>query len=569
MSLLTAAACCAAVAAFPAQAQLPLLGGGRPQIPEIRVLDSYDATVVAQGLNIAPVSAGLAPVSTSAPESRDMGIDDQTYTETRELLQVYINALAGVGPRPDVVPQLKLQVTPTLDAFTPSNDLVVITTGMLAQLFERHGASQEEFSSALGFILAHEYAHVLFNHPALYAEREEGINITGAVNSALVLSSQMQGLTRQISPDLARANLQATSTLGAASGLSPLIQTELFRFAVAPYRREQESLADFMAADLMRRHGEQFPETAAWLNPDSGAGWMGLTRTYDNSVRGQLRAGLDHLNSEMQAANRAIADQTRTLASTGNLSGFMRGVQGSLLQGLGRWVLGIFQRRVNREEVHAYFSADRRMTGVSQYMQRHYQPLPELVSDELAAGLAGPDALPSVADLSAAYARESAPDRAAQEATLALARGDVPAARAALAEVDPARVALTRFHLVDGLAWLRAGDLPAATESFRRAVAAPDAGPLASRELFKVLVMQGDHEGAAHALDAAEARHGVREFAVERVQLLVAREAIAEAQVQAAGCAAYGRETLERCLAAIPAVEEENSRGGGLLRSIL
>lgn len=552
-SLLTGAA---VLAATPAHAQF---GGGKPKIPDARVLDTYDQVVIDENLQIAPVSAGLTGGTIETDDLVDAGLNPENYSGTLKLLQQYMNRIAEMGPRKDVIPKVTLKLALLADASTPSRDEVVITTGLVDILLKSQ-ASERDFQSALAFILAHEYGHVLYDHPTLFAQKEEeSKNLSKAISTALVYTSQMQSLAAKVSPDLAKANMDASNVLASASSLSPYVEMEMYRVSVAPYRREQESLADFMSTDLMRQFTGTDQEYAAIMNPHAGMQALSVFQDYDNSIAGQLSAGLKHLQDEMKTAGKEIEGQAQQLATDFNTANFLSNVQGSIAKGALNFLVGIVSRRFDKDKIHLHYSSEKRIEGVDEYLTTFYDPIPEFVDGSDFSGFEAFSGFPTAEQMGKTFTKEYAPDKASQTAKLALLNDDVAGARAAMDAVDASKVTSAYFHAIDGTVWQRMGEYGKAEQSYGRAIKLPEAGLQSYRDLETVQVIQAKYDAAWKTLDLAEAKFGATSIIVDRIQLLVAQEKIDEAKALAATCESYGNDDLtKQCERALPEEEDED-----------
>jgi Zn-dependent protease with chaperone function len=559
--LLAALATAATLAAQPVHAQF--LGGGKPKLPDIRVLDTYDQAVLGAAIDTTPVNAGLATTSEYDDSAlQEAGLNPANYRGTLALLQRYVNRIAELGPRKEVIPKVTLKLALMADASAPSRSEVVLTTGLLDALVKQV-PDDKEFQSSLAFVLGHEYAHILYDHPGRFAQKEDSIKLTDALSTVFAYAVQFQGLASQISPELAQANSEATSLLAAATSLSPYVESELYRVTIAPYRRDEESLADFMSADLLRNFSNTNQEFAAIMNPQAGMQSLSIFAAYDNSIAGQVTSGLKRLGDEMEIAGKEIEGQAEILATSFDTSSFMANARASIVRGALKFIAGIFQRRFDKDKIHLHYSSDKRQDSISAYLQTFYAPITEAVSDEDAAAFDAFSGLPSAAEIGDTFSREYAPDKASQTAMLALLNNDLAGARAALDEVNPAKVKSAHFHAIDGTVWQRMGEFAKAEISYKRAIALPEADLQPHRDLAQVQIIQGKHTEALVSLDATAAKFGASTVIVDKIQVLVALERIEEAKVLAVTCETVGGKDLaKRCTAALP---EEKEKKDGLV----
>lgn len=573
----------------PALAQF---GGGKPKVPTERVLGSYSFVVTNEKLDLPPVSAGLVPgASYSSADMEAMGVDPANYKNTLANMQAIVNAIAKRGPRPDIVPRVKLDMSDRPNAYARSQEEIVVTTGLLDAMDKQVGKA--DLNSSLWYVLAHEYAHVLFDHPRRFAKKNEDSEFAKYVAALVVLTGSLQPMMRDISPELAAGNKVLVGKMTTATIVSALLERELYRVTVAPYRKEEESLADFMAADLLDLFAEADPKPAAqtasppvavagtaptasgddmmaqmmqlqqtykvqFFDAKAGAESLAVYTNYDNSVVGQLKAGVGHLKGEMKIVKGQILSFAQSSLNSGNFASLPKKMEKSFIQAGLRFLAGIFTRRISKD-LHLHYSSDKRIVSIKSYVGQFEGGNVRAAPLELQDAFARKIGTPTAEEFSREFKEEFQYDRAANEAQQALARGDVAAARAAMDKVvTKSKAPTARFHVTDALVWQAQGELEKAETAYKRALPLRDASYSVYSDLAALQVLLGKFDDAGKTLDLAQARFGVERVMVTRIGLLVAQDKLPAAEALAKECAAYPA-IAEQCQRMI--VVPENTDG--------
>ncbi len=558
-----------------------LFGSGKPSIPDRPVLDTYSQTVSKEKLTIAPVTAGLGPVGdASQAEMLGTGINPALYRQTLQGLQSYIVAIAKAGPRPDVVPRVRFKLDDRPNAFAVSEEEIQLTTGMYKKINDNLAKDPEAIQQLL-FILSHEYGHILYDHPQLYAKKSTDVGIAKVATPAIGIATAMNQVSAATGGGTV-ADRKAMGTMQAALALSPVIETEFYRVVYGPYQREQESLVDFAASDLMTKLKRGDPRDAS--------GILTVFETYDNSLVGQLKAGLKNLGD---AFKRSMDELRATALATMMRSGpsaVLQRAEQSFLKAIFASVGEMFLRRFNRNSVHLHYSAERRVDGVKLYSDKFYPREASAASAETLAAWAGRNNVTSPSQLVATFEREYGPDEAASEARLMLLSQDVagarkimdaakvkyaaparapapakpaakkgkggaakkPAAPAAPSPpAEPTGIRSTFFHFVDAQIYTFAGDTPNAIAAYKRAIALPEVSSKIYLDLAALQDLAGDGSAALATLDQGGAKFGEEAVIVAKIRHHAALNQMELATALVTRCAAFPRLAKE-CSAAIP-----------------
>lgn len=165
-----------------------------------------------------------------------MGVLSEPYT-TAYLKSVMEKLLVGW---PYTRPKLDVYIQPSsqFNSDATAGGALVFTTGMLDFL-----ATHPEFQSedCLAFVVAHELAHVLLNHPTDIRHSKNAMNHT---NGALQVMATVARAAKAV-------NQQASLAYLADTGLVDLTQEYVFPI----WQRDQEIEADTLAIDLMAKAG--------------------------------------------------------------------------------------------------------------------------------------------------------------------------------------------------------------------------------------------------------------------------------------------------------------------------
>lgn len=573
------------LAAAPASADL---FGGKPKIPDVPVLKSYDQYVAKGNLKLSAVSTGLVALAPGAIP-RDLeraGIDPALYTRTLSGLQSYVALIAASGPRPDIVPRVTLQLSERANAFARADE-IILTTGMLKLVTERMTEDEKQINQLI-FILGHEYSHILYDHPRLYEAKSKDVGIAKFLSRALSIGSAINnvagkaGTSGPVSP-------QVMGSVQGALALSPFIEMELYRVTGAPYKKEQESLVDYASSDLM----DQLPLG----DPRDGSNILLVYDKYDDSLVGQMKAGLKHLGDNLKLSLAIVAQAAPEALMNGGPKAVLEQAKSGIAAALAKTFLDFLGRRYDKNKIHLYYSADDRVEGVRLYSDRHHPRKAEVVSSATIGRFFAKAKAPAPREFAQDYADEYGPDEAASKAAIALSRGDIAGARQLLDAVKariaarvapavavkgkakgkgkgkgppklveksgPASIGSVLYHMVDGQTFTFEGKFAEAIAAYKRAIALPRAPAKAYFDLAAVQSLTGDQAGTLATLDKAAAEFGEPAVIVAKIRHSVAIGNVPAATALVTRCAAYPDLAKSCAAAAAPGGEANNGGRNG------
>ncbi|OYU14550.1 MAG: hypothetical protein CFE37_10075 [Alphaproteobacteria bacterium PA4] len=595
-----APALAADAAKTPAAPAFVRKAGGIP-LPDKPVLDTYDKAVVTEKLAIAPVAAGFGPMAEPLTDEKQRPqIDPLAYAGTIYRLQGIVNAIAKAGPRPDIVPRIRLEFSARTDAYTPSNSEIVLTTGVLAMV-SQNTTDVDAQLQRLVFLLGHEYAHVLYDHPNRFAQKSKPVPVGDLISTGLVLFAAVNQLA---GPQQDGGSLISQDIIGGLQGalaLSPLIELELHRIGYAPYRKEQESLADFASVDFFGKR------RLAYGDPRSASKVLDAYEKYDDNLIAQLQKATKTLESRLKTNLSAFAEAAPDSLMNGGLQSTLDMAKGRILAAIVEAAMDIIKRHFDKDKIHLYYSSDRRIEAISAYAGNFQEQAAQQVSTEDAAAFdesAKPaetgDAfakrvnIATPSELFNGFNREYGPDQAATTASqlnvegkyaearklldaaraqfIALTRNataDKPAppkkpdkkpaakgkartpASAPAAAAPPPRIRSAFFHMVDGQTYSFEGRLAEAELAYARAIDSVGAPVSAYITLASIRDALRKPAAALSALDLAGKRFGDREVIVARIKHYVGTGELEAAKALVTRCESYG-DLAKECAAAVP-----------------
>lgn len=184
-------------------------------------------------------------------------------------IQRIADQVADAGPRPDIRATVKLSGLDLAEARAiyqnagGRDGLIVLSTRLiqsLTKLSEHVGASSTENSDLLTqqylrFIIAHEYAHLLLNHPQQldkadkrYQQVGQGLQLAGM---AYVVANRIKAGSDETYADKRRRARESAGILMAATFAGDIATTEGMRFLFPVFNRSVERDADMLAVDIL------------------------------------------------------------------------------------------------------------------------------------------------------------------------------------------------------------------------------------------------------------------------------------------------------------------------------
>ena len=539
----------------------------RIKIPKEIVLETYQQPA---GLLNEPVE-GAAATAASGParaftraDFARLGVVSRSYPETIAKMRNVLDYIRQRSPVPGLNPEIQLFNSELPEARAVNKDLIVVSTGLLKALEEE---SDQTRADALAFILAHEYAHLLFDHPQAYQTQLEKTNVSKQIGEGYAALKKVQLTHYQLSGESNKAFYDAEKAFMGAAAASPWVEAELYRAVYAPYVKEQEQLADYLAADLLS--DKETPETP--FDAKNGAEPIrSLYKVYHSQARDDARALAEDLNETSLTAGRDIAAAAPATLASGNADQLETIAVTRVKLGLAHFGLKTIGKRLDRSRVHIYYSADRRVDAIGTYAAQFYPPRPVDVSNATLSRFAAARAARGVG---ASFKNEHTASAAARQAMTFLARGDVAGAEKALKDVSNENAALGNIaYLVASadVAFAK-GDLARAIELYRKAIRRDDAPVRAYINLSKSHLRNGNEEKTLEALALGEKRFSKREFIVARIDAYVVMGREEDALAAYGECQSLGDDALaKRCARAADAyLKPDKENGGNRFKGIL
>jgi len=445
--------------------------------------------------------------------------------------------------------------------------LIVIATGFFSMLGENFPEAEMQ-SHALAFILAHEYAHLLYDHPNKYKEKLEQTVITDDIAGGYQVLKQVQATHNQLGGKNNKAFNKAEIGFMGAAVASPWIEAELYRAAYAPYVKAEEQLADFMATDLLL----DIDTADTKFDAKTGASPIrAIYKSYDSSAKGRIKAIAKDVEKTMrnETKNMVTAAPAQVLNGQTNFGAQIK----NRLKRIGAgYAWKQVKSRLDRKNVHLYYSANDRVDAIDTYADLYYPPRIEQATD---ADLA-------LFGIATIFNAEHTPGSAAQQAMIFLSHGDIDGAIKALASVTKkSRFNNIQYLVATADVTFAQGNLSEAIKYYRQAIRRIDAPLRSFSSLSKAHLRAGNDAKAIEALDIGAKRFSEREFIVQRIGAFAALNRKEEALATLLKCQAFEDKALsKKCdLAAEPAKPkaEKEKKGpldfgggiGGAIGSVL
>ncbi|MGJ8563634.1 MAG: M48 family metalloprotease [Alphaproteobacteria bacterium] len=505
---------------------LCILGAGTayakgPEIPTEKVIQTYSPPIIAAADLTQSASSG--PGTPNDPNDiRRYETTSRTYSGTIRMLESMIQEIRKASPDTSLNPKIRVYNQQMVEAKALGDNLIVVSTGLIKALTDAQVPTDTkekdlknfEISKAdkvhgLAFILAHEYAHLLYKHPALYPREKENTKIfTKAVAGGLQLMRTTQTLHAQFGGGMSQEFHEANKILYGAAVASPWIEAELYRFAYAPYQKEAEQTADYMAADLLSNSVFGKPK----YNAEKGAQPLrAFYESYDDSTNAKLkRLGKEAANTAKDASLQMAATAPAVALGGGDVGAHMKSHLKLAAISFGvKKLIG----RLNTKKVHLYYSSDKRVDAIEDYFTNFYV---SEVDDSTPAMEAFFDTL------SDTFSNENSASAAAEQAMEFLAKGDIEGAVKALKNVTSSkRFQDTQYLTASGNVAFAQGNFAQAISHYNQAKRKGDVTIQVFRDLSRSHMMTNNSGMAVNAMDEGMAKFGVETFIVEKIALLV------------------------------------------------
>ncbi len=562
---------CLKVGLFLACASQPFTAIAKsPKIPEQTVISTYSPpTIDTSG---ASAYAGSGPLDPQDPlDLRRYETTSRTYSATIRMLDQIMLEVMQAAPVKSIRPKIRVLNQQKVEAKAYGTDLIIVSTGLLKALtsanvpedvkekdLDKFQFSEEAKLNSLAYILAHEYAHLLYKHPIIYQQKEEETKgFTKAIGAGIQLLHATQTLNAQIGgTNMNQEFNDANKVLYGAAVASPWVEAELYRFQYSPYVKDAEQMADYMATDLLTSSTFGPPK----YNAEDGAQLLrGLYEAYDDSVDAKLkRLGKEAADTAKDASLKMAATAPNVALSGGDVGSFM---EGHLKLAITTFGLKKLFGRLNKGKVHLYYSSDKRVDAVEEYFDAFYTAeTPEMSASSLA----------FFEKFKSTFTEENTPAAAAEQAMEFLAKGDIEGALKALQSVTSAdRLQNTQYLKASGDVAFANAQFGQAISYFNQAKLKGDVDMQVFRDLSKSYMMLENETMAINALDEGMEKFGTEAFIVEKISLLVILNKDEEVMTTYAACKALPDEDIvKECYKTAKPVLEPDKGKGGFLKSI-
>lgn len=250
-----------------------------PKLPEVCVLARFKDPA----FPVIDPKAPSAPIGLYGPGGLFSGTGpvEAKWTETIREFQAVADEIADYGPRPGVraevrLNQLELAESHAVFEGPPGHGGVIVLSTRLVQSLRALSEGQAADGSApsdqiaqqyLKFIIAHEYAHLVLNHPQQLAKSEDFYQELGqAIQLAGMVYAVANGVSTGKNVSYLQQQAKAKQSLGVLLGASfvgEIVSTEGTRFLFPVFNRSVERDADMLAADILERTANGSPITGA------------------------------------------------------------------------------------------------------------------------------------------------------------------------------------------------------------------------------------------------------------------------------------------------------------------
>jgi tetratricopeptide (TPR) repeat protein len=510
-----------------------------PKLPEACVLARFkDAAFPLIDLN-----APSAPIGLYGPGGLFNGtgpVEAKWATTIREF-QAVADEIADYGPRPTVRAEVRLNQLDLAESHAvfegpPGHGGVIVLSTRLVealrelsehQASDGSGKSDEIAQQYLKFIIAHEYAHLVLNHPQQLAKSENLYHELGqALQMAGVIYAVVNGVSTNKNTSYLAQQAKARQSMGVLLGATfagEIVATEGTRFIFPVFNRSVERDADMLAVDILRR--------TANADPITGVG--GLKVFYHENEASIRRNAELSANAKRTAGLAAI---TVLAAAPALVQGDSKTAAKQLKTGAVVIAVDYAARKLEEHrmmvDAHLHDSPDARDVLVNAYADAFYDDEGPVTRPVANFDAVLPPPTPTAAPPAAARPRihdvnfkkigaEVDAYAASENAKEALAKGDIAKARKAI------DVALRSPIKDDAQIQLIAGGVANAENKpdeairhFRAAVAAGDNAPDVWNEIIQTLRAKDDLAGALKAIDEAGSKtHDPRAFIVLKMDI--------------------------------------------------
>lgn len=389
----------------------------KAKLPEKTILSRFDDPGF-------PVADPNAEATSSLGLFGGRGPLRATWPTVTSSLQQVADEIAARGPRPDVKAKVVIAESDLEEARSyfagpkGTQGEIALTTALINRLYNDAERDPKVAMDYLGFILSHEYSHLILKHPQQLTTSRKTYRQVGEV---IQLAGMAYLVGRSLNADpkasYAAQQRETQKSLGIVLGaafLGEVVATESTRLLFPSFSKGVERDADMLAVDLMIKNG---------VDPRAGAGAL-------KSFADDNKTGVQRSNTLADQAGKAVGSALAQIAVAAPLlmldkksTDIGDEIKTLIAINAAAFALKKLEEHKRLQDVHLHDSAEQRTVLIVSYIDRfHPQP---------AEGAAGTTPRLTQVDWKKAKG-EIVGYKARREAQDALSRGDVPGARKAI-----------------------------------------------------------------------------------------------------------------------------------------
>lgn len=516
------------------------LGSKKPKLPEACVLSRFRNPAFPPA---DPNAAGRSALGLFGGS----GLVEAVWLDSLEEFQRVADEIADYGPKPTLRAKIRLSSLVVADARAVyegsggTGGTIVLSTKLiegLTELSEHVSTESAEESDALTqhyvrFIIAHEYAHLVLNHPQQLDKAKKNYEQIGQV---LALSGAAYAIGNQLKIDKdasyrerEKESRKSAAVFLAASFAGDIAATEGTRFLFPVFNRSVERDADMLAVDIIARVEEG--------NPVKGVESLKIFRDRNKA---SIKKNSELANDAKKTSDAAVAQLL--LAAPALPSQNQKDLEKQLKIAAALLVAGWAAQKLEEHKMmlnaHLHDSPEDRDALVNDYSDAFYgverfSAAPKPVSNFAAAAAAAkPASTPAAVAATTKkptfskvnFKRVSSEVKgytASQDAKAAMTKGDLAEARKQIdiALKSPIK-ATTEVQLLAGAVAQAEGDQDRAIQHFRAVLATGYNNPGVFLNIVESQRFKGDNDAALKTIAEGVTKTGqLDEFILERMDI--------------------------------------------------
>jgi hypothetical protein len=292
-------------------------------------------------------------------------------------LQKVADDIADLGPRPDLRARVYLSSQNMAEAhavfLSPGgkDGIIVLSTRLMQSLRDLSqntpGQTDDMTQQYLSFIIAHEYAHLVLNHPQQLNKAE---SVYKNIGQALQLAGVAFAIIRkiQVGPEASysekqREGQKAATVLLAAQFAGLIAATEGTRFLFPIFHRSVDRDADMLAVDILKRSQNRDPVT--------GVESLRIFRKQNEQNVKRSGAISEDAQKSVQTATALLVELAPDLAR-GDQTQFEGKLKLAALSLVGGYALRKLKEHEMMIDAHLHDSPEDRELLVNSYLQTFY-----------------------------------------------------------------------------------------------------------------------------------------------------------------------------------------------------